>query len=302
MRRPSGFPRSRRVRAFTLVEMLIVIGVILILTTIGVGIATAVVRGAESVQMRSAFNVMDAAFGEWESLTGRPVSYCGTGIQPPDGSSSQMFDVWEPGGTPPGAVTPAARIYGAARGAGVYAVNLLIQAESVRGIVAQIPPHLLRSEASGRPLVPTAAQDMYPPVNLSFPAAGGRYTPSSAQVLGVASSANPRPLTSRAEFVDPWGNRVAFVFPGRDFRQGQELPGVAADPDGTVRTGLENLEIGFGVCAESRICLVSAGPDGVFGVEGDAPAALSGPDRSTFLRTAASDNVYLYPLDPPDQP
>ena len=95
-------------RAFTLVEMLIVIGVILILTTIGVGIATAVVRGAESVQMRSAFNVMDAAFGEWESLTGRPVSYCGTDIEPPPGSSDEMFDVWEPGGTPPGAVTPAA--------------------------------------------------------------------------------------------------------------------------------------------------------------------------------------------------
>ena len=67
-----------------------------------------------------------------------------------------------------------------------------------------------------------------------------------------------------------------------------------------IRTALENLDIGFGVCAASRICLVSAGPDGVFGADGDAPASLGTADKLTFRRTAAADNVYLYDLDPPD--
>jgi hypothetical protein len=98
--------------------------------------------------------------------------------------------------------------------------------------------------------------------------------------------------------VDPWGNRIAFVFPGRAYRFGVDT-GIP-DPDGTVRTPLENLAPGFGVCTNRRICLVSAGPDGLFGVVGDAPGTLSAAQAAAFLQTAAADNVYLYELDPPN--
>jgi prepilin-type N-terminal cleavage/methylation domain-containing protein len=285
MRRPA--------RAFTLLEMLIVLGVILILTTLVLGVSSAVLKGAESAQMRAAFNTMESAFAEWESVTGRPVSYCGTGVGEPSGGSPAAFDLWEPTGAPPGATTPSATTYGVARGVGVYAVNLLMQVESVKGILAGIPPNLLRAEASNN------LATMYPPANVALGsgAPAQTYLPSAAQLLGSVSGNNPRPLTSRAEFVDPWGNRVAFVFPGREWRVTD--PGIP-DGDGTVRTALENLDIGFGVCAASRICLVSAGPDGVFGADGDAPTSLGAADRLTFRRTAAADNVYLYDLDPPD--
>jgi hypothetical protein len=45
---------------------------------------------------------------------------------------------------------------------------------------------------------------------------------------------------------------------------------------------------------------VSAGPDGLFGVVGDAPGTLSAAQAAAFLQTAAADNVYLYELDPPN--
>ena len=283
-------------RAFTLIEMLIVVGVILILTALTLAVGSAVLKGAEAAQTRAAFATMESAFNEWESVTGRPVSYCGSGVNPPNGASAQAFDVWEPA-DPPGAATAAARTYGRARGAGVYAVNLLMQVESIRALLGGIPPQLLRPEPGGRPVVTTAPTDMYPAANQTSGTPPILYLPSAAQAVATPTANNPRPLTSRSEFVDPWGNRVAFVFPGRAWRT---TDGGTPDPDGSVRTSLENLDIAFGVCAASRICLVSAGPDGVFGALGDAPAGLSGPDQLAFRRTAAADNIYLYDLDPPD--
>lgn len=95
--------------------------------------------------------------------------------------------------------------------------------------------------------------------------------------------------TPRSELVDTWGNRILFVFPGRPYRFGVD-PGLP-DPDGTVRTATENL---FGVCANRRICLVSSGPDGLFGIDNEIS-----PNPTQALRDAArADNIYLYELDP----
>jgi len=59
-----------------------------------------------------------------------------------------------------------------------------------------------------------------------------------------------------------------------------------------VRTPAENI---LGVCTNRRICLVSAGPDGLFGVSGEVT-----PDTAVARSAAAADNIYLYELDPPD--
>jgi hypothetical protein len=51
------------------------------------------------------------------------------------------------------------------------------------------------------------------------------------------------------------------------------------------------------VCTNRRICLVSAGADGLFGLPGEiTPAA---QDTVTARAISAADNIYLYPLDPP---
>ena len=273
--------RARALRAFTLLEVLMVLGVILILASLVLGVGSALLKNAEKSQMQAAFVTMESALNEWEAQTGRPVTYNGaytTGGAEifPSGSSLEMFDVRESSSAPPAPNNTGNRLtYTRARGTGVYTVNLLGQLDSIRPILAGVAPSLLRPEAN----------------SVTFPAAnvttnGVLYSPSIKSTLNAKDS-------SRSEFVDPWGNRIAFVFPGRAYRYGVDT-GVP-DPDGTVRTPLENLAPGFGVCTNRRICLVSAGPDGLFGVTGETT-----PDTAVARATAAADNIYLYELDPPN--
>jgi hypothetical protein len=119
---------------------------------------------------------------------------------------------------------------------------------------------------------------------------------TSARASGGGSA------STRSEFVDTWGNRIAFVFPGRAFRPlGDSGPGRLPDADGSVRTPYERV---FGVCSNRRICMVSAGPDGLFGVAGESPemtesGTVSAAAAAAARAAAAGDNIYLYPLDPP---
>lgn len=277
--------RARRMpvaRGFTLLEILIVMGVLLILMSLVLGVGSALLKRAERSQVETAMSIMESAFNEWEAQTGRPLSYNGTfnSLTSPTtevfitGSSAEVFDVREPIAPAPPAPNNAGNklIFTRARGAGVYAVNLLSQLESVRPILAGIAPSILRAEPNS---------STYPGANLST--GGALYTPSAKSSVTSTTS-------SRSELVDTWGNRIAFIFPGRAFRFGVDtgLP----DSDGTVRTPAENL---LGVCTNRRICLVSSGPDGLFGVSGEVT-----PDNATTRAAAAADNIYLYELDPPN--
>ena len=268
MNRAPGRRLARR--GFTLLEVLIVLGVILTLASLVLGIGSAVIRSAERAQLESTMEIVDKCFSEWESTVGRPVSFVGrvgTGRGDPFITTAQgleRFDVREgdiAGGTavPPG-LSVAGQAIARAQGAGVYAVNLLGQIDFTKELLATATPSLLRPE-------PTTTN--WPPV-----------------ITGYRPSFKNPPASPRSEFVDPWGKRLAFVFPGRQFRWGVDtgLP----DDDGTVRT---STELVLGSCAGRRICLVSAGPDGVFGPEA-ATAALRA--------SAPADNVVLYPLLPPN--
>ena len=275
--------RSRHVgRAFTLIEIMVVISIILVLASLVLGVGSALLRLAERSQVESAMTIMESAFTEWEGQTGRPVTYNGafnsltapTAEIFPVPNGGELFDVREPG-TPPAPNSAGNRlIYTRARGAGVFTVNLLAQLESIRPMLAGIPPSMLRAEAN---------TSSYPATNILSGTPSVLYAPSAK------STANAKDST-RSELVDTWGGRIAFVFPGRAFRFG--LDSGLPDSDGTVRTPAENL---LGVCTNRRICLVSAGPDGLFGVPGE-----STPDSATIQNTAAADNIYLYELDPPN--
>jgi type II secretory pathway pseudopilin PulG len=286
-RRGRAVPRAARARAFTLLEIMIVIGVILTLMTLVLGVGSALLRNAEKSQVESAMAIMESALNEYEAQMGRQLTFNGAwnaggtqqifpvGINPATGDT--LFDVRDAGVPPaPANGTNAPVMWAArARGAGVFTVNLLRQVDAVRPIMAGISPGLLRPE----PNTPD-----YPARNIGGTGAT-LYVPSAKQGAG------PRDST-RSEFADAWGNRIAFVFPGRAFRFGSDagLP----DPDGTVRTPYENV---FGVCTNRRICLVSAGADGLFGLPGEiTPAA---QDTVTARAISAADNIYLYPLDPP---
>lgn len=272
-------PRRYLARGFTLLEILIVLGVILILTSLVLGVGSAVLKSAEGAQARAAVISVESALQQWESETGRAVT-CNGITTLPSGVTDELFDIRDPG-TPPAPNNVGNKaIVARARGQGVYAVNLLMQVESIKPILGGLPANILRPEAMA---------STFPPANVG--------TPTNLYLPSAKSSVNSKD-SSRSELVDPWGNRFAFVFPGREYRIGVDSGN--PDPDGTVRTPLENLVPGFGVCVGARICVVSAGPDGLFGVDGDAPTTLTPAARAEFLRTAAADNVYLYELDPPN--
>jgi type II secretory pathway pseudopilin PulG len=263
---------------------MVVISIILVLASLVLGVGSALLRRAERSQVESAMTIMESAFTEWEAQTGRPVTYNGafnsltapTAEIFPVPNGGELFDVREPG-TPPAPNSAGNRlIYTRARGAGVFTVNLLAQLESIRPMLAGIPPSMLRAEAN---------TSSYPATNILSGTPSVLYAPSAK------STANAKDST-RSELVDTWGGRIAFVFPGRAWRYGAEPTSSLPDSDGTVRTPAENL---LGVCTNRRICLVSAGPDGLFGVPGE-----STPDSTTIQNIAAADNIYLYELDPPN--
>jgi len=277
--------RSRHTgRAFTLIEIMVVISIILVLASLVLGVGSALLRRAERSQVESAMTIMESAFTEWEGQTGRPMTYNGAFSAamveqwPSAATTGEIFDVRDPGAPPqPPPPQPADSaselLCRRAGGVGVFTVNLLLQVEAIRVMLAGISPSLLRPEANS---------STYPAANITSGTPPTRYEPSAKSSAGARSS--------RTEFVDTWGNRIVFLFPGRAYRFGPDsgLP----DSDGTVRTPFENV---LGVCTNRRICLVSSGPDGLFGVPGEAT-----PDSVTIQNTAAADNIYLYELDPPN--
>lgn len=275
--------RARAARAFTLLEVMIVITVIITLMSLVLGVGSALLRNAEKSQVESAMQIIESGLNEFEAQMGRQMTFNGaynaggTTEVFPTGAVDAVFDVRNPGTAP--ANNTGDRIWvNRARGLGVFAVNLLRQYDSIRGILGPVPQSLLRAE-------PNAST--FPPANIGGTGAG-LYLPSARTSGGGSAS-------TRSEFVDTWGNRIAFVFPGRAFRP--LVDSGVADADGSVRTPYENV---LGVCSNRRICMVSAGPDGVFGVSGESPEMTGTSAAAAAARAAAAgDNIYLYPLDPP---
>ena len=63
------------VGAFTLVEMVIVIGVIILLAALTLAVSVAVVEGSEVRQTESTMQLLDTALREWEALSDRKITY-----------------------------------------------------------------------------------------------------------------------------------------------------------------------------------------------------------------------------------
>ncbi|MBC8309175.1 MAG: prepilin-type N-terminal cleavage/methylation domain-containing protein [Planctomycetes bacterium] len=71
-------------RAFTLIEMMIVIGIIGILAALTLGISSSVMRNAEIHKTEDVLKLLNMALQEWELERGRPLTFVGSGT--PEGS------------------------------------------------------------------------------------------------------------------------------------------------------------------------------------------------------------------------
>jgi len=72
----------RRRCGFSLVELMVVIGIIILLVGLVLAVSTALIAQSESRETRNTLAILEAAVGEWELAAGRPLTF-GTDGTPP---------------------------------------------------------------------------------------------------------------------------------------------------------------------------------------------------------------------------
>ena len=86
-RRPASLaPSHARHRGFSLVELVIVIGIIVLLVGLTVAVVAAISRGSETRVTENMLKILDTAYGEWKINAARDVTYGVDGV--PAGSGA----------------------------------------------------------------------------------------------------------------------------------------------------------------------------------------------------------------------
>ncbi len=276
-----GAPKQRkfkeRKKGFTLLELLIVIGIIVILASLVLAVSSSVARASEERATRNTLQVLDLATEEFERTVDRRATYRsaivtgGIAADPISvpGSSPAIpykYDIDSAAGAPPA-------------GSGVPVWTSLPQPYS--SVTAGLPAY------SSLPFRRTALL-----------IAAMAETPSVAPILqklpeaifrGIKQSATSPIPTAVRHAVDAWDTPIIAVFPGREATAAEVLannPNIV-DKDGTVKCDSEWGSAASGgmqlSCKDRRILWVSAGNDSRFH---DVPVG------TTYK--PSSDNLYSY--------
>lgn len=256
-------------RAFTLVEMLIAIGVVVALAAITLTASMSLARGSEIRQTENTIRLLDLALSEWEAQADKKLTW-GTN----DPSNGVKYDMAN--GTPH-----------------VFTVTEMLvrigRSQPVKEIVAQIDDQFLYRYDTSEP-APSWIALVNP----------GDADPNGASAASVYSSDDldglGQPVNGTLAVLDAWGTPIRAVHPGR-----VALPNDVApfDEDGTVVVDGRSdpygsatfyaTELIYGRAENRKMVFVSAGPDGRFG---DLSAA-----DGTALHEAAHDNVRSAPAE-----
>jgi type II secretory pathway pseudopilin PulG len=153
-------------RAFSLVELMIAVGLIVLLVALVFAVGTMLLSQSEARQTRSALELMDTAVGEWEASTGRSFTY-GTNGQPAPsiGQPIPRYDFQE-------SVTDANMIVE------VLKPDFLGGSEAAKTILAKIDPTLLRTRPSTNPPLTELLDAWGTPIVVVFP--GREFTSGDA--------------------------------------------------------------------------------------------------------------------------
>ena len=243
-------------RAFTLLELVVVIGVILVLMSLVLAVSTIVIQQAESRQVDATFANLESAVDEYEEAIGRRLTYedrTDQGGVPknwdiPFNPSFSYTALESPYNSATSGYTCNCNSSADTHGWEKYIVHLLSimdRTDAASEIVARIDPNLF--------------------------------------VAVKTSSGSPLPQGhALSSVVDPWGNAIAVVFPGRRWIEGDSQ---TRDTDGTIRTYLENK---IGICKNAKVLFVSAGPDG------DIGCWQCVNNSTSFRYQSLLDNLYSY--------
>ena len=128
-------------RAFTLMELVIVVGIILLLAALALSVSTALLARTERQKMADTLSILDAAVREWEASNGRQLTI---GLE----SGTATYDIKEVSG-------------------GAYMIvpilDLLQKSPASRELLARIPPELIRR------LPPGNAVGQWPGPGFTYP-------------------------------------------------------------------------------------------------------------------------------------
>jgi len=287
--------RRRSYRSFTLIELLIVIGLILLLVAITVTVSIGVLRQSEVRETANVLTILDGALEEWLLQDQHGLTY-GRGV-------NHGFGNGEPCGTvarPQTYVLPQLAAPGSHTG---------WTEDATPRDIAQEETDLLIATLLRRPVF----EDMIAAINSRYMRRVQVIDPPEDQLeqpddLLHLTSGDYLDFTPEYiyRFVDAWERPIVAVHPGRSFERqrcnfdlsnycvGSGQTERCGDDDGTIRTPLENA---FGVAQSQQIYFVSAGPDERLGLMylHEPDSNLTQPQREQVDR--AGDNIYSHPID-----
>ncbi len=253
---------------FTLVEVLIVIGIILLLVAITVGVAVGLSERTEIRQTQSTMAILTAAVDEWRLQSARTLTYGKEG-EPCD--NNERYEIEQLTGA-----GDVATFEDALRTTDIF-FAVLSRNDTFREFIARIDPQFVVRLDVGDP--PTGDDPLD----------------------GELDHLEDADFTESFRILDAWGRPMLVILPGRTFRDRpcpgeSESPdvsdGLDKDEDGTIRTPKENV---FGVARNRRLFFVSAGPDEFFGDlflfrSPSEMSSLDDDDQRDFNRS--QDNIY----------
>lgn len=218
--------RTALARGFSLVELVVVVGIILVLLGLVLAVSTIVIQQAETRQVKTVFANLEAAVGEFELVIGRKMTSQPRGENNDGAWDFRYFNVL---GTGVGLEAP----FNYTSPGTLCSCNQPTESTTARGWERRIVRlmQMLKGTDASEEIISRIDS------NLLIPIGNGDYT----------------------AVVDPWGIPIAVVLPGRTWKEGDDG---APDPDGTIRTLFETK---MGVCRNATPLFVSAGPDGDIG-------------------------------------
>ncbi|MBT4530805.1 MAG: prepilin-type N-terminal cleavage/methylation domain-containing protein [Phycisphaerae bacterium] len=245
---------------FTLIEIMIVIGIIAMLAALTLGISSSVMRNAEKRKTQDVLQLLTVALQEWELEKGRSITFDGyepeMAPDPNGGWTLGHYDIYRneyeviqaPQFSEQGVLNALMNVAMETRMESL--VDVFMQSEGAKDILSKMTSDIFIEHDHG--------------------------------------------TYSRKLVVDAWGTPIGIVFPGRPYfdvnPNGSSFDAAFDDcGDGTVR---DEAEDGLGSCINARPYFVSAGPDRTWGYRSQSNDQNSTPDNDAWV--ASTDNLYSY--------
>ncbi|MCI0365308.1 MAG: prepilin-type N-terminal cleavage/methylation domain-containing protein [Phycisphaerales bacterium] len=202
---------QRSVRGFSLIEMMVVIGVIVVLMGLFTGVAVTLNSRNDVRQAESIIAIMDQALKQWETTSERQITY-GTPGQPP----SAVYDLSEAIYGPNGNNNPPLQ--------GVF-LEIIMQDPAAAKILTQIPEKYLKLDNANNPRI---TDPWGQEIKILFP---GRLWVRADPDTVIEDVDNTIRLADETIFGPCVGRRICFISGGPDGKLKPDVQG----PSGTDR-------------------------------------------------------------------